>query len=78
MVYPNPATTEITVAFNINSKEKATFVIYDLLGKKRIITTLYGSLNKAKVNVSALETGIYLYSLIKQDKTTFTGKLIIE
>ena len=78
MVYPNPAINEITVAYNIKGEEKATFVIYDLLGRERIKTTFYGGVITATINVSALETGVYLYSLQKQDKTTFTGKLIIE
>ena len=78
IIYPNPAINEITVAYNIDSKEKAIFVIYDLLGRERIKSTFYGLVNKATVNVNGLETGVYLYTLQKQDKTTFTGKLIIE
>jgi hypothetical protein len=78
IVYPNPADNEITVAYNIKSKEAATFILYDLLGRERIKTTFYGLVNKATVNVSGLETGVYLYTLQKQDKTNFTGKLIVE
>ncbi len=36
IVYPNPAVNQITVAYNINSKEKAIFAIYDLLSRERI------------------------------------------
>ena len=78
IVYPNPAVNQITVAYNINIKEKAKFAIYDLLGRERIKTNFDGLVNKAIVNVSGLETGVYLYTLQKQDQTTFTGKLIKE
>ncbi|MBK8330166.1 MAG: T9SS type A sorting domain-containing protein [Bacteroidetes bacterium] len=54
------------------------FAIYDLLSRERIKTNFDGLVNKAIVNVSGLETGVYLYVLQKQDQTTFTGKLIIE
>jgi hypothetical protein len=78
MVYPNPAISEITVVYNIGEKETATFIIYDLLGRERIRTTLYGLVNKAKLNVSELETGVYLYTLHKQNNTKYAGKLLIE
>ncbi len=78
MVYPNPAISEITVLYNIGEKETATFIIYDLLGRERMRSTLYGIVSNAKVNVNELETGVYLYTLHKQNNTKYAGKLLIE
>ena len=74
----NKKRPQLRTFFYINRNEKVTFAIYDLLGRERIKTTVYGLVNKATINVNTLETGVYLYMLQKQDKTNYSGKLLIE
>lgn len=73
-VYPNPATTDISIGC-INGKE---IIIYDLLGNILLTKKLDKSLGVNKLDVSILHTGTYLYKIYKTDNTVFNGKLIIE
>ena len=77
-IYPNPASTEITVSYLLDANEKASFIIYDMLGNKIKMITLYGNVNKQKINTSELSSGVYMYKYIKTCKESFTGKLVIE
>ncbi len=78
-IYPNPANDEANVDFNLESiPGKASFVVYNLLGsiiKKIEISEKSGSI---KLNTSALNEGIYFYSLLINNESTITHKLIIK
>lgn len=73
-VYPNPATNFITVSCS-NSK---SITIYDVTGKTIFVKELDSKVNKAKMDISIIPSGLYLYKVLNQNNETFNGKLIIE
>ncbi len=71
-IYPNPATKGFV---NISSKVSGakTISIFDVLGKQVVKTTLNGE----RLDISALNSGIYILK-IEQGKASTTKKLVIE
>lgn len=61
--FPNPATNYIT--FSTNSKEAAKVIVMDITGKT--VTTETFEVGKAKLNVSNLSTGMYLYNVLNKN-----------
>lgn len=72
--YPNPVTNGkiYITSKNISAKEIA---VYDVLGKLVLQTTL--NTNSKEVNVSALNSGVYIIK-IKEGDATATRKLIVK
>jgi hypothetical protein len=56
-IYPNPATTNITIDNKDWEKTYNTFVIYDMTGKKVMENTL--KLGSNVVNIQSLNSGIF-------------------
>lgn len=79
IVFPNPASQNITISFNLEHKTNVKLSIFNLLGQEQLIL-----LNKERLpgeqevsfNVSELNKGIYIVKLIS-DKTT-SSRLIVE
>jgi photosystem II stability/assembly factor-like uncharacterized protein len=61
-IYPNPASTEITIGFRSGKPEKYRTAIYNLLGE----SILTGS-NEETIDVSALGSGQYFLRVITDD-----------
>ena len=78
-VYPNPANQQAKIDYTANTAENnVKFVLFDLFGsvvKEIEITEPSGSLN---VNTSGLTEGIYFYSLLVNNESYLTQKLIIK
>ena len=72
--YPNPVTNGkiYITSKNISTKE---IVIYDVLGKKVLQTTL--NVNSKEVNVGVLNSGVYIIK-IKEGDASATRKLIVK
>ncbi len=79
LIYPNPASNNITVSFNSETTKDVEITIYDLTG--RMVTTnnfkAQEGLNTDVINVSNLSKGIYIVAL-KDDNDLLTKKLIID
>lgn len=76
--YPNPANTFTTFDFDLNGIDNGRLMIYNLLGsivKEINITDNFGSV---KVNTSDLEEGIYFYSMVIENESLKTHKLVIK
>lgn len=73
-LYPNPVVDEINVSFPKNA-DKATFVLFDVLGRKILEKQLTPLRNQIKV--ADLPSGMYIASLSANSKTT-SFKLIKE
>ncbi len=71
LIYPNPASEFI----NIKSLEGANIEIYNIVGK--MVKSEVSQSNDHAMNVSNLNSGIYLLKLTSEDKSA-TKKLIIE
>jgi Secretion system C-terminal sorting domain len=73
-VYPNPATSYITI--ESASTEKINVVIYNA-NAQRVNTPLSGSGNRITLNVSGISTGIYFIQ-ISQGNSSETRRVIIQ
>ena len=76
-VYPNPVSNQLTVEYYAeNLLENLTLVISDILGKtvhKQVLDTATPSVN---IDLSRLNTGIYLLSIQAQGKKRYIKKIV--
>jgi hypothetical protein len=72
-VYPNPFSNRLTV--NAEGYENAKFVLQNILGQKIISQTING---KTDISVTDVESGVYFYSVISENKIISSGKLLKE
>jgi hypothetical protein len=76
-VFPNPFEGSITIEFNANTAENATFSLYDITGKQvanHPLQTIAGN-NTLVFNTADLQSGMYFYEL-NTAGSTLKGKLI--
>jgi hypothetical protein len=78
-VYPNPFSNNANIEFYLTKTEKASFVVYNLIGEKvlSVNEATYGAgTNKITINANDLSQGVYyLNAIIGNQK--FTQKLTI-
>ncbi|MBK7213286.1 MAG: T9SS type A sorting domain-containing protein [Bacteroidales bacterium] len=75
---PNPAQDYTTFTYDLPvSARSASLVIRNLLGAVVDHVILDRESGKAIVNTASLPSGIYLYSLLIDNKVSFTNKLIV-
>ncbi len=77
---PNPASnfTQIPYQIPANINGNAQIVFKNLLGASVFIENLKPGTGKVYVNTSDIDAGIYFYSLVINNETYFTKKLIIK
>lgn len=78
-VYPNPATTNVGLAFNLKSESQINVAVLDMSGKT-IASRNYGSMNGASVinyNTTGLSEGIYLVEVTVNGEK-MTRRLVIQ
>lgn len=65
IMYPNPASTELTIELNNreNKKINSTIFIYNLLGQDQNVDYLQINENKISINTSRLANGIYIVQI---------------
>ncbi|MDD3003437.1 T9SS type A sorting domain-containing protein [Flavobacterium sp.] len=73
-LYPNPVSNGKIYITSKNASSKE-ITIYDVLGKRVLQTSL--NVNNKEVNVSALNSGVYIIKIQEGDAST-TRKLIIK
>jgi len=77
LVYPNPFTDKVTIAFDLKSNSDVNLTFYDVNG--RVVKTLKSDekkgLNQLTIDTKDLRTGIYFYNL-KTNSGESTGKLV--
>ena len=76
-IYPNPAVNEFGVSSSEFRVSQATVEIYDLNGRKLLEKTIPKGAETVEIDVSGLESGVYLCRLIMENKSV-TKKLIIQ
>jgi hypothetical protein len=75
--YPNPASTIVSVKYDISNAEEGKIIVYNMLGKAVKEMELTDKEGVAKINVADLNAGIYFYTLVVNDKAVATKKLIV-
>ena len=77
--YPNPAHLNVSLDYNLDPSVKdAKVVIFNLLGSKVKEAYLEKQAGTIKFNTVDLIEGIYFYSLVINDKSVTTQKLMIK
>lgn len=74
-IYPNPASDEINIKLG-DDVESMIVEIYNIIGEKVISKTVNSSYTK--IDISKLETGVYLISILKSDETKLNKKVYIK
>jgi len=75
--FPNPATHYVTIDYTITNAENAFLRIYNIAGELMYEKALIQGYNKVTIDISEWNTGIYMYSLRKNNHTYLSKKLII-
>lgn len=77
LIYPNPATNQLTVNYQVEPTDVAVFEIYNLVGERVIFTTLNASANTQVFSVADLNSGVYFYKYSINNQMIKASKLII-
>ena len=75
--YPNPASSMVSIKYDLTGAKSGKIVVYDMLGKAVKEVALNDEQGLAKLNVSDLNAGVYFYTLICNNKALGTKKLIV-
>lgn len=76
-LYPNPATNSVFYSLELNEGEKATFMIYDILGNLEGKYNIKPDKNTIEIDLNNFASGVYLYQLIINDEYKTSGKLCV-
>jgi hypothetical protein len=77
-IYPNPASREINLKYNLQKEETSELIIYNLLGEKINIIKVKNEYELKRIDISNIFAGLYTYKFITQNGYTIIGKLEIE
>ena len=73
--FPNPAPDHVTIFYPNSIKAKLQFKLFDLSGK--LLQSLPTEGGSIELDVSGIQSGIYLYQLINQGSIEYHGKIAI-
>ena len=76
-LYPNPTNGSFTLDYHLGDNDSGILSIYDVAGKLIRNYSLNSSTTTAIVNVSQLEAGVYIYSVLINNAKVKTDRLII-
>lgn len=76
IVYPNPTTGILNISYQLN--KDATFILYDIVGREIMKTTLSAKNNKATIELKNTPIGIYTYSIKDENNINKVGKLEVQ
>lgn len=78
MVYPNPVTDVLKIAFNASSGNNYFVRITDVTGRQVMIKEVRSSsgLINTSLDLSGLDAGMYQYSIIKNNSVQHSGKIV--
>lgn len=76
--YPNPATNVVSFDYNLPfDAQTASVAIYNMMGQEVIRQDVNVGGSRLDINVSDLTDGVYFYSLIVNNQTVKTNKLVV-
>lgn len=77
-IAPNPASSVASVTYDLNNTGlSASIKIYNMLGTLVKTVPLETYTNNTKIDINALEEGIYIYSVVVGGKAIKTNRLIV-
>ncbi|MBL0329601.1 MAG: T9SS type A sorting domain-containing protein [Bacteroidetes bacterium] len=77
LIYPNPASNQLTINYKVEDTDEAVFEIYNLIGEKVMIQVLNASKNEQTISVSLLNSGVYFYKYSINGRNVKASKLVI-
>ncbi len=77
-IYPNPASTVLKIAYQLNEYENGELILFDIIGKEQLRISLSNKSNNVIVNIQNLFKGIYTYKYVINNISKSTGKITIE
>lgn len=77
ILFPNPASDNISLQSTVFSQQSSIVEVFDLNGKKLLQKIIPDGTETVEIDVSSLESGIYFCRLISANKSS-TQKLIIQ
>ncbi|MBR4155955.1 MAG: T9SS type A sorting domain-containing protein [Bacteroidales bacterium] len=76
--YPNPANNVVSFNYNMPfDAQSASVAIYNMMGQEVVRQNVNVGGSRLDINVSDLTDGVYFYSLIVNNQTVKTNKLVI-
>ncbi|MCG8330519.1 MAG: GEVED domain-containing protein [Chitinophagales bacterium] len=77
-LYPNPVSSELTIAFWANKDQQTLIELFDLTGQRVLSKPVkaFEGANQTKLNLGALPQGIYLLSIVDSEKRS-TKQVVI-
>ena len=80
-IYPNPASTDVSILFDNEKERNITIIITDILGKK--ISDIYSNtltegVHSFDVNLSSFDKGLYFLNICNNNQNITTKKLIVK
>ena len=72
-LYPNPTATDVTIS---SDKQMTSVLVYDFTGK--LVRIVEANSFEMKIDMSALATGFYTFTITMSDKTQSTMKVVKE
>ena len=78
--YPNPASDNVTIAYQLpqGNMAPAYLVVKNLIGKTVMTVPMPQASEKMMINVSDLTTGVYFYSIEQNSRALMTKKMIVK
>ncbi len=77
-VYPNPASTQLTLDYELANVEQAHFELLDVTGRIMLTMSLSPNTTSTSINISKLTRGVYLYRYVVNNSALHTGKIVLE
>jgi hypothetical protein len=75
--FPNPATSQLTLRWDVSISQSAVIQILDLTGKIIATKQLSANETETQIDVSAMVSGIYLYKVQFDNRGIAVGKFMI-
>lgn len=76
--YPNPASSVVNFDYSLSASDKATVVVYNLLGQEVLNQTVNTLQNRLSVSVADLNNGIYFCNLFVNGSAVKTEKFVVK
>jgi hypothetical protein len=76
-LYPNPSDGNLQLHYTLQANEKGKMLVYDLSGKQLKEYLLPSNNSQLQITNSDLESGVYFYQIIINDRIMKSDKLII-
>jgi hypothetical protein len=76
--YPNPASTQINIPYQLSSNQKGSIEIFDLIGKSKGVYTLNSKSTIQTLLLEDYNNGIYFIQLKANGKVVGTEKIIVK